>query len=157
MSSRANKIEKGVKHSLHVFKDVEMYNNILGSFLISMYILRSTDKTPAELCKFYKAEKKRWLKGKANEDTWMQDIVDKLNEKVVDTPDGHFIEHTGKTYIPYGKIAFVTSDWNCLIVPYVDIGKGKQILPIREDGLLGPTLSTGKVHEIIKEEETDGE
>lgn len=156
MSSKAKRLENKVVHTLHKFKEVEMYNNILGSFLISLYILQATDKTPKELCRFYKQEKKRWLKGEINEQTWMYDIIDKLTEEVIETEDGHFIEHTNNTYIPYGQIALVESEWNKLIVPYLDLGNGPQVLSIREDGLIGPTLKHGTVHVIVKEEKECG-
>lgn len=152
MSSRAKKVADQVKHTVHKFNDIDMYNNLLGSFLISLYILKATDKTPRDLSKFYKEEKARWLKDEVNEKTWMDDIVDKLNTSYQKNQEGKYIEvHSDKTFIPYGKIALVTSPYNALIAPYID----DQVLPVREDGWKGLTLETGDVHVIVEEEEKD--
>ena len=154
MSSAAKRLSKKVPHTVHKFQNIEMYNTLLGSFLISLYILKTTDKTPQELSKVYKSEKKRWLKGNVSEETWMQDLVDKLNTKRVKKEDGTYETiHTNTTKIPYGQIACIMSPFNMLIAPYVN----DQVLPLREDGWKGLTLETGEVHVIIETPKTKGE
>ena len=42
----------------------------------------------------------------------------------------------------------VVSKFNVLYVPYID----GQLIPIREDGLIGPTLTTGKIYPLKDDE-----
>jgi hypothetical protein len=52
--------------------------------------------------------------------------------------------------VPYTTkpIAMVVSKFNVLYVPYID----GQLIPIREDGLIGPTLTTGKIYPLKDDE-----
>lgn len=54
-------------------------------------------------------------------------------------------------HVPYTTkpIAMVVSKFNVLYVPYID----GQLIPIREDGLIGPTLTTGKIYPLKDEGE----
>ena len=54
-------------------------------------------------------------------------------------------------HVPYTTkpIAMVVSKFNVLYVPYID----GQLIPIREDGLIGPTLTTGKIYPLKDGEE----
>lgn len=132
MSSKAARMKKTIKKLK--FLD-EMYNNILGSYMICLYILQSTAKPPKEIIKEYKRQKIRWLRDEVEESTWMEDVARALNAA-----------------IPYGKIALVNSKWNMLIAPYID----STLYPIREDGFKGPTLLHGSIHPIQKEVKIEG-
>ena len=128
----------------------EMYNTLLGSFLISLYITHSTDKKVWQLNKFYTQEKSRWLKNNVREDTWMEDIVKRLDKTITQTDTGRIITYPGHTTMPYGYIALVRGQHNTLVAPYVN----GQIFPLREDAFMGPTLVTGTPTLITQDEGT---
>lgn len=125
-------------------EDNEMFNSLLGSFLVSLKMLNSTGLNKDDLRKIFREEKKIWMNGDVNKTTWMEDLVSKMNKNYPAT----------KTHIPYGKIAVVVSDFNMLIAPYVENEKGEaEVLPLRPDGFKGPTLTYGKIYPIVEEEE----
>lgn len=107
----------------------EMYANAYGSLAISAYILSAEKPDAKEIAR-------RWRKaGKKGGITWGLD-------------DADFI---GKTLAYFGierpadfPIAMVQSRTNVLFAPFV----GGNVLPLREDGLAGLTLRTGKVYPI---------
>lgn len=135
-------LKKNIKRSGTMYKfPGEMYSTLLGSFLVTLTITNKTTFSPLELSKFYKQEKRRWLKGNVNEDTWMEDIIKKLNDM------------GDSASIPYNQCAVVMSTVNMLVVPYLDLGDGPKMLPLREDGFYGPTIKYGKVFPITDKEE----
>lgn len=108
----------------------EMYNNILGSIIISAYILSEEKPSLTET-------KKMWRKIRKNPkmvDFWLDDpdFIDKA------------LKLFGMKRPDYFPVAMVQSDFNALIMPYID---GK-LYPLREDGVFPMTASKGKIYPI---------
>lgn len=108
----------------------EMYNNLLGSVVISSYILSEEKPSLLEI-------KQKWRHLRKNPkkvDFWLDDpnFIDKALE---------LFEMKRPDYFP---VAMVQSDFNALIMPFVD---GK-LYPLREDGVFPMTASKGKIYPI---------
>lgn len=108
----------------------EMYNNLLGSVVISAYILSEEKPSLLEI-------KQKWRQLRKNPkkvDFWIDDpdFIDKaLKLFGIKRPD-------------YFPVAMVQSDFNVLIMPYID----GNIYPLREDGVFPMTASKGKIYPI---------
>ena len=117
--------------------DANMYNNVLGSLVITHYILNKLDGNELDVS----AIKAKWKYiVKHGIDFWLDD----------------------KDFIPkalalfdmkpiYGKFAMCQSALNTLFMPLVD----DQILPIREDGIYPNTAIHGKIYPITEQKEED--
>ena len=115
--------------------NVDMYNNILGSLVITHYILNKLDGVELDVAKIKAKWKSLAKKGKL--DFWLDD----------------------KDFIPkalalfdmkpiYGKFAMCQSALNTLFLPYID----NKVLPIREDGIYPNTALHGKIYPIEEKE-----
>lgn len=133
------KFRKQVKKSNLRFAP-EMYNNILGSLVITHYMLNKLEGNEPDVNNI-KAKWKQLVK-KGNLDFWLDD----------------------KEFIPkalalfgmkpiYGKFAMCQSALNTLFMPYID----EQVLPIREDGIYPNTVIHGKIYPVNKEGENKDE
>lgn len=133
------KFRKQVKKSNLRFAP-EMYNNILGSLVITHYMLNKLEGNEPDV----NAIKAKWkqLVKKGNLDFWLDD----------------------KEFIPkalalfgmepiYGKFAMCQSALNTLFMPYID----EQVLPIREDGIYPNSAIHGKIYPINNEGENKDE
>ena len=108
----------------------EMYNNLLGSVVISAYILSEEKPSLTETKKIWRQLRKNPKKV----DFWIDDpdFIDKaLKLFGIKRPD-------------YFPVAMVQSDFNALIMPYID----GNIYPLREDGVFPMTASKGKIYPI---------
>lgn len=110
--------------------DPELYNNTLGSVVISAYIL-SKEKPVVPVIN------KMWREVKRNRklvDFWLDDpdFIDKA------------LDLFGMKRPEVFPIAMVQSKFNVLFMPYVD----GQLLPLREDGIYPMTASHGKIYPI---------
>ena len=127
---------KGLQKNNLMF-DANMYDNVLGSLIITHYILNKLDGVELDVNDI----KTRWKKlvKKGNLDFWLDD----------------------KDFIPkalalfdmkpiYGRFAMVQSALNTLFMPYLD----DKIIPIREDGIYPNSAIHGKIY-IIKEPEEE--
>lgn len=108
----------------------EMYNNLLGSVAISAYILSEEKPSLLEI-------KQKWRQLRKNPkkvDFWLDDpdFIDKALE---------LFEMKRPDYFP---VAMVQSDFNVLIMPYID----GNLYPLREDGVFPMTASKGKIYPI---------
>lgn len=115
---------------------LEMYNNIVGSLIITAYILSDEKPEVKDIVKGWTKLKKKGM------NYWLD--------------DPEFFEKTLQSFglqVPYGKFAMVQSELNALFMPYID----EQIYPIREDGILPNTAVTGKVYPIVKEDKKETE
>ena len=80
MSSLLRKMKKEIKQrNAKLILPQEIYNTLLGSFLISLKIWGLMPLEDKELKKYYFKEKEKWLKGDVNEETWMKDIAKDLD------------------------------------------------------------------------------
>lgn len=113
--------------------DADMYNNILGSLVITHYVLNKLDGVDLDV-QTIKSEWKRLVK-KGNLSFWLddKDFIPKalaiFNMKPI-----------------YGKFAMCQSSFNTLFLPYLD----DNILPIREDGTYPNTAVNGKIYPITE-------
>lgn len=127
-----HKYRKNIVKQNSIFNP-EMYNNIVGSLVISNYILTKDEKPEiAEINRIWKYIRKNGL------DWWMddKDFIPKTLELFNLKPQ-------------YGEFAMVVSKYNILFAPYInDI-----LLPLNENGFYTKTLQEGKIYPII--EETD--
>lgn len=108
----------------------EMYNNLLGSLVISAYILSEEKPSLTETKKIWRQLRKNPKKV----DFWIDD------PDFIDKALGLF----GMKRPDYFPVAMVQSDFNALIMPYID---GK-LYPLREDGVFPMTASKGKIYPI---------
>lgn len=114
----------------------EMYNNILGSLVITHYMLNKLEGNELDV----NAIKTKWksLVKKGNLDFWLDD------------PD--FIPKALALFDMkpiYNRFAMVQSQTNILFLPYID----GTILPIREDGIYPSSARTGKIYPIENKQE----
>lgn len=132
--STLRKFRKNVTKSCLKF-DVDMYNNILGTLVITHYILNKLDGVDLDVVTI-KAKWKSLVK-KGNLDFWLDD----------------------KDFIPkalalfdmkpiYGKFAMCQSALNTIFLPYID----EKVLPVREDGIYPNTAINGKIYPIMEKE-----
>ena len=132
------KFRKSIVQSSLKF-DPEMYNNILGSLVITHYMLNKLDGNEPDV----NAIKAKWkaLVKKGKLDFWLD--------------DPNFIEKALALFDmkpAYGRFAMCQSELNTLFLPYVN----DTVLPIREDGIYPLTARNGKIYPINeKEEEKD--
>ena len=129
---------KQVKNSNLRF-DANMYNNVLGSLVITHYILNKLDGNELDVSTI-KAKWKQLVK-KGNLDFWLDD------------PD--FITKSLALFDMkpiFGRFAMCQSALNTLFMPYID----DKIIPIREDGIYPNTAIHGKIYPVTEhKEETD--
>lgn len=134
------KMRKNVTKRKFLF-DAEMYNNPLGSLVITHYIISLLDNKPLDTI--------------AIKITW---AFLKKHPKIVDfwIDDPSFVQKAlalfGIDKIQYGRFAMVQGDLNVLFAPYID----GTVLPLREDGSVPNTLRNGKVYPVEEKVEKDG-
>ena len=130
------KYRKQVKNSNLRF-EAEMYNNVLGSLVITHYILNKLDGNELDVG----AIKAKWKYiVKHGIDFWLDDpdfITKSLALFDMEPIFGHF--------------AMCQSALNTLFMPYID----DKIIPIREDGIYPNTAIHGKIYPITEHKEKD--
>ena len=130
------KYRKQVKNSDLRF-EVEMYNNVLGSLVITHYILNKLDGNELDVG----AIKAKWKYiVKHGIDFWLDD------------PD--FITKSLALFNMkpiFGRFAMCQSALNTLFMPYID----DKILPIREDGIYPNSAIHGKIYPITEQKKED--
>ena len=131
-------LRKQVKNSGLRFAP-EMYNNVLGSLVITHYILNKLDRNELDVG----AIKAKWKYiVKHGIDFWLDD------------PD--FITKSLALFDMkpiYGRFAMVQSALNTLFMPYID----DKILPIRDDGIYPNSAIHGKIYPITEQKEETNE
>ena len=130
------KYRKQVKNSDLRF-DAEMYNNALGSLVITHYILNILDGNELDVG----AIKAKWKYiVKHGIDFWLDD------------PD--FITKSLALFNMkpiFGRFAMCQSALNTLFMPYID----DKIIPIREDGIYPNSAIHGKIYPITEQKKED--
>lgn len=130
------KYRKQVKNSNLRF-EAEMYNNVLGSLVITHYILNKLEGNELDVG----AIKAKWKYiVKHGIDFWLDD------------PD--FITKSLALFNMkpiFGRFAMCQSALNTLFMPYID----DKIIPIREDGIYPNTAIHGKIYPITEQKEED--
>ena len=132
------KYRKQVKNSNLRF-EAEMYNNVLGSLVITHYILNKLDGNELDVG----AIKAKWKYiVKHGIDFWLDD------------PD--FITKSLALFNMkpiFGRFAMCQSALNTLFMPYID----DKIIPIREDGIYPNSAIHGKIYPITEQKEETNE
>ena len=108
----------------------DMYNNLLGSVIISAFILSEEKPVVSVINKMWRTIKKN----PKLVDFWLDDpdFIDKsLNLFAMKRPENF-------------PVAMVQSNFNALVMPYVE----GQLFPLREDGVYPMTASKGKIYPI---------
>ena len=130
------KYRKQVKNSNLRFAP-EMYNNVVGSLVITHYILNKLDGNELDVG----AIKAKWKYiVKHGIDFWLDD------------PD--FITKSLALFDMepiFGRFAMCQSALNTLFMPYID----DKIIPIREDGIYPNTAIHGKIYPITEQKKED--
>lgn len=131
------KFRKSVNKSTMLFP-LDMYSNVLGSLIITHYILYKLEGVELDL-DFIKKKWKYLLK-KKNIGFWLddKDFIPKALELFNMQPK-------------YGKFAMCQSAVNVLFLPYID----KTVLPIREDGIYPMSARNGKIFPIEEKTNTN--
>lgn len=128
------KYKKNVQKTSLQFEP-EMYNNTLGSLIITHYILSTFDEDEIDINSIKKTWKTIRKKGI---DFWLDD------------PD--FITKALALFNmepQYGRFAMCQSALNTLFLPYID----DVVMPIREDGIYPMTARSGKIYPIKEKED----
>ena len=133
------KIKKNVAENNFLFP-LEMYTSFPGSIVITSYILN--EEKPELL-----AIRKKWK-------YFLRHGLD------FDFSDPDYIKKVCELFevemFPLEFAAYVQSEFNALICPYVEVEKGrKDILPLREDGYYSRTLRKGKIYPLSEKVENN--
>lgn len=132
------KYRKQVKN-INLRFEAEMYNNVLGSLVITHYILNKLDGNELDVG----AIKAKWKYiVKHGIDFWLDD------------PD--FITKSLALFNMkpiFGRFAMCQSALNTLFLPYID----DKIIPIREDGIYPNSAIHGKIYPITEQKEETNE
>ena len=133
------KIKKNVAENKFIFP-LEMYTSLPGSVIITSYIL-TEDKSKVDLLNI----RKKWK-------YYLRHGLD------FDFSDPEYIKKVCELFevemFPLELAAFVQSEFNALICPYVEVEEGrKDILPLREDGYYSRTLRKGKIYPLSEKVE----
>lgn len=126
------KFRKSVRQSILRF-DPAMYNNVLGSLVITHYVLRTLDGEETDVNKI----KSTWkaLTKKKTLDFWIDD-----KDFVVKALALFDMQPL------YGRFAMCQSTFNILFLPYID----GTVLPIREDGIYPMSARGGKIYPVLE-------
>lgn len=126
------KFRKSVKNPTLRFDPV-MYNNVLGSLVITHYVLRTLDGEESDVNKI----KSTWkaLTKKKDLGFWIDD-----KDFVVKALALFDMQPL------YGRFAMCQSAFNVLFLPYID----GTVLPIREDGIYPMSARSGKIYPVLK-------
>lgn len=130
--STLRKFRKNVEQSVLRF-DPAMYNNVLGSLVITHYILRTLDGEETDINKIKSTWKK--LSKKKSLDFWIDDKD--FVKKALALFDMEPL---------YGRFAACQSAFNLLFLPYIN----ETVLPIREDGIYPMTARDGKIYPVLE-------
>ena len=126
------KFRRSIEKSMLRF-DPTMYNNVLGSLVITHYILRTLDGEDVDISKIKSTWRK--LSKKKSLDFWLDD-----KDFVVKALALFDMQPL------YGRFAMCQSAFNVLFLPYVD----GTVLPIREDGIYPMTAKSGKIYPVLE-------
>lgn len=141
MSNALKKYRKNLAKSSYRF-DMDMYNNILGSLVISNWAV--TEQKENDIDTINKIWKRLKKCGRYTD----KDGVNKKLDFWLDDPD--FITKALSIFgltPQWGKFAMVQSGFNTLFLPYVD----DTILPVREDGVYPASAFQGKIYPVTGE------
>ena len=131
------KIKKNVAENKFLFP-LEMYTSFPGSVIITSYILNEEKPDLLQIRKKWKYYTRHGLGFDFSDPEYLKKLCEKFEVKM----------------FPLELAAFVQSEFNALICPYVEVEEGrKDILPLREDGYYSRTLRKGKIYPLSEKVE----
>lgn len=125
------KLKKNVAENNFLFP-LEMYTSFPGSIVITSYMLNEEKPDLLAIRKKWKKLLRHGLEFDFSDPDYIKKVCDLFEVK----------------QFPLEYAAFVQSEYNALICPYVEIEGKKEILPLREDGYYSRTLRKGKVYPL---------
>lgn len=128
---RLRNIKKTVAENYFIFPQ-EMYTSLAGSIVVTSYIFSEDKPDVIELKKKWKYFTRHGFDFSFSDENYIQKVCDAF----------------GVQMFPLDCAAYVQSEYNCLIAPYVEIEGEKQLLPLREDGWYSRTLRKGKIYPL---------
>ena len=131
------KIKKNVAENKFMFP-LEMYTSLPGSVIITSYILNEEKPDLLQIRKKWKYYTRHGLGFDFSDPEYLKKLCEKFEVKM----------------FPLELAAYVQSEFNALICPYVEVEEGrKDILPLREDGYYSRTLRKGKIYPLSEKVE----
>ena len=131
------KLKKNVAENKFMFP-LEMYTSLPGSVIITSYILNEEKPDLLEIRKKWKYYIRHGLDFDFSDPDYLKKLCEKFEVKM----------------FPLELAAYVQSEFNALICPYIEVEEGKKdILPLREDGYYSRTLRKGKIYPLSEKVE----
>ena len=131
------KLKKNVAENKFMFP-LEMYTSLPGSVIITSYILNEEKPDLLQIRKKWKYYTRHGLGFDFSDPEYLKKLCEKFEVKM----------------FPLELAAYVQSEFNALICPYVEVEEGKKdILPLREDGYYSRTLRKGKIYPLSEKVE----
>ena len=128
------KLKKNVAENKFIFP-LEMYTSLPGSVIITSYILNEEKPDLLQIRKKWKYYTRHGLGFDFSDPEYLKKLCEKFEVKM----------------FPLELAAYVQSEFNALICPYVEVEEGrKDILPLREDGYYSRTLRKGKIYPLAE-------
>ena len=132
-------IKKNVAENAFMFP-LDMYTSFPGSVIITSYILNEEKPNLLQIRKKWKYYKRHGLGFDFSDKDYLQKVCDLFEVKM----------------FPLELAAFVQSEYNALIAPYIEDEEGfRNLLPLREDGWFSRTLRKGKIYPLTDKEQID--
>lgn len=111
---------------------LEMYTSLPGSVVITAYILAENKPELKEIRKTWNKCVRHGLGFDFSDEDYLKKVCDIF----------------GVEMFPLDLVAYVQSEYNALVCPYVEVDGEKSILPLREDGYFTRTLRKGKIYPL---------
>ena len=131
------KIKKNVAENSFLFP-LEMYTSFPGSIIITSYMLSNDKPDVLQIRKKWKYYLRHGLGFVFSDPDYIRKVCELFEVEM----------------FPLGLAAYVQSEFNALICPYIEVEEGKKdILPLREDGYYSRTLRKGKIYPLTEKVE----
>lgn len=131
------KIKKNVAENSFLFP-LEMYTSFPGSIIITSYMLSNDKPDVLQIRKKWKYYLRHGLGFDFSDPDYIKKVCELFEVEM----------------FPLGLAAYVQSEFNALICPYIEVEEGKKdILPLREDGYYSRTLRKGKIYPLTEKVE----
>jgi hypothetical protein len=133
------KIKKNVAENKFIFP-LEMYTSFPGSIIVTSYILSNDKPDVLAIRKKWKYYTRHGLGFDFSDPDYIKKVCELFEVEM----------------FPLEFAAFVQSEFNALICPYIEVEEGKKdILPLREDGYYSRTLRKGKIYPLAEKVENN--
>lgn len=131
------KLKKNVAINSFIFP-LEMYTSFPGSIVVTSYILNEEKPDVKAIRKKWKYYLRHGLGFDFSDPEYIKKVCELFGVKM----------------FPLDLAAFVQSEYNALVCPYIEVEEGqKEILPLREDGYFSRTLRKGKIYPLTEKVE----